>query len=354
MATGLRSLIESGTKLWLDSVDPDFLRINRERGATGATSNPIIVADIVKSGQFDRELASLAESGLSDEAIAWELTDLLVRQAQEVFRPVHEATAGDDGYVSFELDPLLEDLERNVPDAERVQRYVALGKRWSEGHSNRLIKVPATPAGIEALEPLAAAGVALNVTLIFTPRQYRAAREAIWRGAQQRSSLDRFKSVYSVFVSRIDVYTAQKVPELSASAQGQVGIVLAKRIWKENVKFWAVRKLPLRQEIVFASTGTKDPKQDPAKYVLALAGSDIETNPPATNEAVEQSVRTIIRAVDHMPPAAVLEEIDRLVDRNRLEETLVREGVVKFADPHKSLLSLIAQRRAKAVPAASV
>lgn len=353
MATGLRSLIESGTKLWLDSIDPDFLRLNRERGATGATSNPIIVADIVKSGRFDNELSSLARHGLSDDAIAWELTDLLVRQAQEVFRPVYEATGGDDGYVSFELDPLLEDLGLNVPHRERVLQYIALGKRWSEGHANRLIKVPATPAGIDALEPLAAAGVALNVTLIFTPRQYRMAREAIWRGAQQRPSLDRFKSVYSVFVSRVDVYTAQHVPRLSAAAQGQVGIVLAKRIWKENVEFWARREVPLRQEIVFASTGTKDPKQDPAKYVLALAGADIETNPPATNEAVEQSGRTMVRAVDQMPPTAVLEEIDRLVDMDQLEETLVREGIVKFADPHKSLLALIAQRRAVSKPVAA-
>src|SRR5687767_2152118 len=134
MSTGLRSLIECGTKLWLDSIDPEFLRINRERGATGATSNPIIIADIIKSGQFDQELAALAERGFDDEAIAWELTDLLVRQAQEIFRPVHEATRGNDGYVSFELDPLLEDPESSIPQAERVRRYLELGKHWSEGH----------------------------------------------------------------------------------------------------------------------------------------------------------------------------------------------------------------------------
>ncbi|MBI3933735.1 MAG: transaldolase [Acidobacteria bacterium] len=354
MATGLRSLIESGTKLWLDSIDPEFLRINRERGATGATSNPIIVTDIIRTGRFDRELVALMEKRLGDEQIAWELTDLLVRQAQEVFRLVHEATHGDDGYVSFELDPLLEDAGRNLPHEERVRQYVALGKRWSAGHTNRMIKVPATPAGIEALRPLAAAGITLNVTLIFTPRQYRAAREAVWAGAQQLSSRERFKSVYSIFVSRVDVYTAQKVPALSTAAQGQVGIVLAKRIWKENTDFWASRNLALRQEIVFASTGTKNPSDDPAKYVQALAGSDIETNPPATNQAVEQSGRIISRSVDQMPLAAVLGEIDRLVDMDQLEETLVREGVIKFAEPHQGLISLIAQRRAilRTVPAA--
>ena len=350
MATGLGSLIECGTKLWLDSIDPEFLRVNRERGATGATSNPIIVADVIKSGRYDQELATLMERGFGDEQIAWELTDLLVRQAQEVFCPVHEATRGEDGYVSFELDPLLEDPTRNLPHEERVRQYIALGKRWSAGHTNRMIKVPATAAGVASLTALAAAGVTLNVTLIFTPRQYRAARQAVWAGAQQLSSRQRFKSVYSIFVSRVDVYTAQKVPLLSAAAQGQVGIVLAKRIWKENVEFWASRDLPLRQEIVFASTGTKNPNEDPAKYVQALAGSDIETNPPATNEAVEQAGRTITRAVDQMPPAAILEEMDRLVDMDRLEETLMREGVIKFADPHKGLISLIAQRRAALRP----
>jgi transaldolase len=353
MATGLQSLIECGTKLWLDSIDPEFLRLNRERGATGATSNPIIVADIIKTGRYDGQLAALAARGLADEEIAWELTDLLVRQAQEVFRPVHAATRGDDGYVSFELDPLLEDFERNLAHEERVRRYAELGKRWSAGHANRMIKVPATPAGIAALTPLAAAGVTLNVTLIFTPRQYRAARDAVWAGAQQLATREGFKSVYSIFVSRIDVYTAQKVAALSPAAQGQVGILLAKRMWRENTEYWAGRNLPLRQEIVFASTGTKNPSEDPAKYVMALAGSDIETNPPATNDAVERSGRTFARAVDQMPPEAVLREIDEKVDMNLLEETLVREGVIKFADPHRGLISLIAQRRAALRPMAA-
>src|SRR5436853_623242 len=121
MPSPLQTLIASGTKLWLDSIDPDLVKRNRALGATGATSNPII-------------------------------------------------------------------------------------------------KVPATPAGLAALEELSAAGVTLNVTLIFSPRQHTLAREAIWRGAQKRRSLDSFKSVYSIFVSRVDVYTEHHVPQLSAQA----------------------------------------------------------------------------------------------------------------------------------------
>ena len=107
--TPLQSLAATGTKLWLDSVDPDLIKLNRSQGATGATSNPIIIADLIKTGRFDKDLGRFISEGLPDEDIAWRLTDLLVRQAQEVFLPVWQETRGDDGYVSFELDPLIED-----------------------------------------------------------------------------------------------------------------------------------------------------------------------------------------------------------------------------------------------------
>jgi transaldolase len=342
----LQSLVASGTKLWLDSVDPDEVARNRAWGATGATSNPIIVADLINTGRFDEPLNAFLREGLDDETIAWRMTDLLVRKAQEVFLPAWEASRGDDGYVSFELDPLLEDTERNVPVAERTRRYIALGKQWSAGHKNRMIKVPNTPGGLAALEEMAAAGITLNVTLTFSPRQYIAARDAVWRGAQRRKSLDTFKSVYSIFVSRIDVYTEKKVPKLSQEAQGLVGIVNAKRIWKMNQEFWADKKLPLKQEIIFASTGTKKPNDPAWKYVEAFAGSDIETNPPATNDAVLKSGRTIARQVDQLPAKEVLADIDRYFDVDDMEKTLMEEGLKKFADPQKALLKLIAQKRA--------
>ena len=230
MTTSLESLIQSGTKLWLDSIDPDLVRTNRALGATGATSNPVIVSDLIKSGRFDKAMNELIQADQTDEQIAWEMTDRLVREAQEVFHTVWESTRGNDGYVSFELDPLLEDPELGPPHEERVAQYIALANRWSAGHANRMIKVPATAAGIDALEEMVAAGITVNVTLIFTSRQYNAARDAAWRGAQRRDSLQHFKSVYSIFVSRVDVYTQHHVPQLSAAAQGLVGIVNAKRI----------------------------------------------------------------------------------------------------------------------------
>lgn len=347
--TPLESLVACGTKLWLDSVDPDEVSKNIAWGATGATSNPIIIADLIKTGRFDGDLSRLIGQGLDDESIAWALTDRLVQAAQDKFLPHWERSKGNTGWVSFELDPLLEDPTRMISAAERTAKYVELGKKWNAGHRNRMIKVPATDAGLAALEELCAAGVSLNVTLIFSERQYQLAREAVWRGAQKRATRDAFKSVYSIFVSRLDVYTEKHCPGLSPAAQGMVGIVNAKRIWRRNQEFWADKKLPLQQEMIFASTGTKKASDPAWKYVEAFAGSDIETNPPATNAAVQASGRQIARLVDQMPPAEVLSDIDRHVDVQHLEETLMREGVAKFAEPQKALLSLIAEKRNKLI-----
>src|SRR5260370_4708469 len=202
----LKSLIATGTKLWLDSVDPDAVTQNRKWGVTGATSTPIIISDLIKTGRFDTQIANLIKQALDDQGIAWQLTDLLVRQAQEVFLPAWEATKGDDGYVSFELDPLLDALDSKLSAQERTKLYIELGKHWSKGHKNRMIKVPATPAGIGALEELLAAGGPVNVPLIFSEEQYHVARDAIWSGARRRPSLDNIKSAYTIVTGRLDVY----------------------------------------------------------------------------------------------------------------------------------------------------
>src|ERR1700744_203483 len=127
----LKSLIASGTKLWLDSVEPQLVKKNRALGATGATSNPIIISDIIKGGGFDDKIIELAEKGLDDDSIAWQLDDQLVKGAQDVFLPVWEQTSGNDGYVSFEVDPLLEDVTAPTPLAEASARYIELGKKWA-------------------------------------------------------------------------------------------------------------------------------------------------------------------------------------------------------------------------------
>ena len=349
MTSPLASLVQCGTKLWLDSVDPDLIAENRLLGATGATSNPIIISDLIKSGRYDSALYRILEQDdVTSNDAAWALTDQVVRAGQEVFLPVWESTSGNDGYVSFEVDPLLEDPERDLPHDQRVASYQRLGTKWAEGHRNRMIKVPATPAGLESLEFLASKGVPLNITLIFTMRQYQEARDAVWRGAQQLESQERFKSVYSIFVSRVDVYTEKHVPQLSPEAQGQVGILNAKQLWLENQEFWSENGTPLQQEIIFASTGTKKPEDPPWKYVEALAGSDIQTNPPGTNDAVQQSGREFSRTVDQLPAEDVVNEIASEVDPEHLEQILMEEGIKKFADPQLALIELIDAKRATA------
>lgn len=345
MTSPIQALIATGTKLWLDSIDPELVVKNREMGATGATSNPIIVADLIKTGRFDSLMQSRFQQGLSDEDVAWAMTDHLVSEAEKVFLPVYEESKGNNGYVSFELDPLLEDSSCELSTAERTAKYIELGQRWSKEHPNRMIKIPATPAGLGAIEDLIASGVPLNVTLIFSERQYKEAREATIRGASRCPDKNKMKSVYSIFVSRLDVYSEKHVSDLKPESQGWLGILNAKRIWKLNQEFWADKGFALDQEIVFASTGTKKPSDPVYKYVEAFAGSDIETNPPATNDGLEASGHIVSKSIDLMPVESIIKDIDEKVDFQKMEDVLMSEGLSKFAEPQKGLIQLITSKR---------
>ena len=232
--------------------------------------------------------------------------------------PVWEETKGNDGYVSFELDPLLEDPACKLSVEEKADRYVELGKKWSAGHRNRMIKVPATPGGLAALEPLCAAGVTLNVTLIFSMRQYKAARDAVWRGAQKRAVARALQErLQHLRLAGRRVHREARARACRPPPRARWASSARSGSGRRTSKFWADKGTPLQQEMIFASTGTKKPSDPPWKYVEALAGSDIQTNPPATNEAVEKSGRTFRRMVDQMPPAEVLAEIDAKVESGK-------------------------------------
>ena len=153
-------------------------------------------------------------------------------------------------------------------------------------------------------------------------------------------------------MSRIDQYTLEHHKGLSPSAQGEYGILNAKRIWQANQTFWSENKTPLEQEIIFASTGTKNPADPAWKYVGALAGSDIQTNPPETNQAVASSEQKFVRQVDQMIPVDVQRELDATINVPHLEATLMEQGVAKFVAPQKQLLQTIAEKR-KTLAAAS-
>ena len=345
MPSPIQSILDAGTTLWLDSVDPQEVKKNKARGITGATSNPAIIANLVATGRFDESIKKFMSEGSDDEAIAWAITDKLTKDAAREFKDDWEKSHGETGWVSFELDPLLEDPDNGISIADRSKQYVELGKRWSSGQVNRMIKVPATEAGLGALEELAAAGVTLNVTLIFTERQYVAARDAVWRGRKRHGSMGRFKSVYSIFISRVDVYTKEHCPDLSDEAQGMVGLVNAKQIGMKNAEFWEDKELRLKQEMIWASTGKKLDSQGEDFYVGQLVGSDIQTNPPETFDALEAEGKTYEANATQLPDQSVVDEINQKVDMQKLEETLMREGTAKFSDPHKKLLASIKEKR---------
>lgn len=343
MSSSLASLVTAGTKLWLDSIAPDAIVASKADGATGATSNPIIVADILQNGPYKPAIAELKGQGLDADAIAWQMTDRLVTDAEASFTDIFAKTKGNDGYVSFELDPLLDDADCPLSREAKIERYVELALKWSKGHPNRLIKVPATPEGIAALKPMVAAGVNVNVTLIFSQRQLEAARQHVWEGAQQRTSRDDFKSVFSIFVSRLDAYADKHVSGLSAGAMDVVGIYNAKKLWRNNQEFWQKHDTRLDQEIVFASTGTKRPDDEPWKYVAAFCGSDIQTNPPATNAKTAESGLTFTAKIAEPIAADIAAELEDKVDWVKLEEDLMAEGLRKFSEPQKALIAWIAE-----------
>jgi transaldolase len=340
----LESLTHCGTKLWLDSIDPDLTTLNKNLGATGATSNPIIVADLIKTGRFDRDLLELKSSTSDPSAAAWAVTDKLVTLAEKVFKDIFDRTKGDDGYVSFEVDPLLEDASCQLSLSEKVSEYIRLAKKWSVNHPNRMIKVPATEAGLASLTDIVSAGIPVNVTLIFSERQYLEARKNVWSGAKKLADLSRFKSVYSIFVSRLDIYAEKKYPDLICSKEGLVGILNAKHIWRLNQEFWKSNKTPLKQEMIFASTGTKKPSDLAWKYVQALAGSDIQTNPPATNDLTAKSGVTFTNTLAQIDNPTIVDECAKKIDWPKLEMDLMNEGLAKFADPQKALLEIVASR----------
>jgi transaldolase len=346
--SALNQLARTGTKIYLDSIAPDLVQHYLDEGAEGATSNPSIIAELVASGDYNALLADLLRQSPEDRDVAWAFADFLAAEAEQEFMTIWENSEYNEGWVSFEVDPMIESDEYDMTIDERVEAYVDQAQRARQaGSPNRMIKIPATQAGLQALTPLAAAGVPLNVTLIFTPNQYEIARAAIEEGLQSNSNHRDFKSVYSVFVSRVEQYAKVHLPYLSAEATSRFPIANAKQIWLMNQDFWSKHPMRLDQEIVFASTGTKDPSDRKWKYVAALAGSDIQTIPPATLAAIEEASPSFQRKIEDPEEDEIIEEIERTLDLSHMHKTLLREGMEKFMQAQRNLEATIANLRSE-------
>ena len=363
MNANTRKLHELGQSLWLDNITREMLangtlaRYIAEFSVTGLTSNPTIFEHAIGKGSFyDEAIAGLARRGESGEELFFELALQDLTQAADLFRPVHDATGGVDGWVSLEVSPLLAyDTAKSIHAAAKLHAAAA--------RPNLYIKIPGTPAGIPAIEESIYAGVPINVTLLFSREQYVAAAEAYLRGIERRiaAGLDpKVESVASLFVSRWDVAVKE---EISPEYHNRLGIAIAMRTYKAyrdllaSARWQKLAKAGAHpQRLLWASTGTKDPAAPDTLYVEALAAPDtIDTIPDKTLLAyADHGKLGKPLPVDGGYAEAVLEEFRREgVDDDALAARLQREGADAFTKSWNALLARIREKSSQLAGAGS-
>jgi len=351
-----QQLHDLGQSLWLDNITRGLLtsgtlgRYSSELSVTGLTSNPTIFDQAIRTaGLYDAAIREKALAGKSGEALFFELALEDLTQAADLFRPLHDASGGDDGWVSLEVSPLLADDTAGTKKA--VVRLHTQAKR-----PNLFIKIPGTRAGVPAIEEAIFAGVPVNVTLLFSREHYIAAAEAYMRGIERRiaAGLDpAVGAVASLFVSRWDVAIKDKVPK---ELRNRLGIAIAKRTYKTYCELLASprwQKLAgagaRPQRLLWASTGTKDPDASDTLYLEALAAPDtVNTIPEKTLLAFAEhgKVKGALPA-DGGDAEEVLAEFARAgVDDAALAAALQREGAQSFAKSWNDLMDCIASKSA--------
>ncbi len=356
-----QQLHDLGQSLWLDNITRELLtsgtlsRYVRELAVTGLTSNPTIFEHAIKNSDFYNDaIREKAHAGKSGEALFFELALEDLTQAADLFRPIHDATDGADGWVSLEVSPLLAD-----DTAGTIQAAAQLHARAQR--PNLFIKIPGTRAGIPAIEETIFAGVPVNVTLLFSREHYIAAAEAYMRGIERRiaAKLDpRVASVASIFISRWDVAVKDKV---SDALRNRLGIAIAMRINKAYRDLLASKRWQIlaasgarTQRLLWASTGTKDPAASDVLYIEALAAPDtINTMPEKTLLALADhgKVKDTMR-FDGGDAETVLAEFTRAgVNDATLAADLQREGTAAFAKSWSDLMDCIASQSAVLVKA---
>ncbi len=344
-------LHDLGQSLWLDNITRGLLtkgtlrRYIDELSVTGLTSNPTIFDHAIKNTDFynDAIRQKLRESK-SGEKLFFELALEDLTQAADLFRPIHEATEGVDGWASLEVSPLLA-----YDTASSVKEAAELYARAKQ--PNLFIKIPGTPAGVPAIEETIFRGVPVNVTLLFSREHYLAAAEAYMRGIERRiaSGLSpKLASVASVFISRWDKAVMDKVPE---ELRDRLGIAIAKRTYKAYRDLLASPKWQKLanagakpQRLLWASTGTKDPRASDVLYVEALAAPDtIATIPEETLLAFANhgKVESVL-PIDGGDAEDVLARFARVgVDVMALADELQREGALAFDKSWNDLIDCL-------------
>jgi transaldolase len=347
-----QQLHDLGQSLWLDNITRDMLADGTLAGyiddlsVTGLTSNPTIFDKAISAGDaYDEQISELTDQNLEPEEIFFALALQDLGAAADLFRPAHEESDGEDGFVSMEVSPLLaDDAQATIEQAKKLHEQ-------GGGRSNLYIKIPGTEAGREAIEESIYAGIPINVTLLFSTDQYLASADAYMRGIERRiaDGLDpQVRSVASLFMSRWDVAVADEVPD---ELRNLLGIAVGKhayRAYRELLESDRFKKLAsdggFRQRLLFASTGTKDPNASDVLYIEALAAPDtIDTMPD----------KTLVAFADHgevgepIPPDGgdadeLLEKFQEAgIDTDALAARLQEEGKESFNKSWKDLLGSI-------------
>ena len=349
-----QQLHDLGQSLWLDNITRGLLtsgtlaRYISELSVTGLTSNPTIFEHAIRNSDFyDDAIRKKALAGKSGEELFFELALEDLSRAADLFRPVHDATGGVDGWVSLEVSPLLAD-ETDATIRAAVQLHARAQR------PNLLIKIPGTRAGIPAIEEAIFSGVPVNVTLLFSREQYVAAAEAYMRGIERRiaAGLDpKVGSVASLFVSRWDVAVKDKVPD---ELRNRLGVAIAMRTYTAYRDLLASarwQKLAasgaLPQRLLWASTGTKDPAAPDTLYLEALAAPDtINTVPEKTLLAFADHGRAqhVLPEEDDGAEEVLVEFVREGIDHAAFAIELQREGALAFAKSWSDLMDCFASK----------
>lgn len=350
-----------GQSPWLDNLKRSWITggdLARwvERGCRGITSNPTIFQKAMTSGNaYDSDLAELAAGGAGPEESYWHLVTSDISAALGVLRPVYEASAGGDGYVSVEVAPeLAHDASATAAAARELRRRIDA--------PNLYVKVPATAAGVEAVRTLTAEGHSINVTLIFSLARYEEVIEAYLSGLESRpGDLSDVSGVASFFVSRVDTEVDRRLAAIGTPAalalRGRAAVSQAKlayRVFRRcfaGPRWAALADRGARlQRPLWASTSTKNPAYPDTLYVDSLIGPDtVNTLPEATIEAFEDhgTVAPTIHA-DLEGAAAAMEGLAAVgVDLAAVADVLEVEGVAAFAKSFDELLETLAGRAAE-------
>ena len=350
MSTKLQQLFsECGQSPWLDNLTRDSIADGSlaayiARGVRGVTSNPSIFEKAIDgSARYDDDIAALKQQGASVDDAYWSLVMADIQGAADVLADLHRTSGGNDGFVSVEIDPRLADETDAQIDAGKAM-FARVNR------PNVMIKVPATAAGVPVIEELLAAGVNVNVTLIFGLPRYGEVRHA-WKSGVERAAAAGFKAPHSVgsfFVSRVDTEVDKRLEAIGTDAalalRGKVAVAQAQAAYDQFVQFIAAGAPVPVQRPLWASTSTKNPAYPDLLYVDALIGPDtVNTLPNATLEAVADH-GTITRSVDADVAGAkgILQAVaDVGVDMDDVADLLERQGVKAFADAHEKLLAAL-------------